>query len=317
MSVEKQLGELSKELSDDFSDEHDFLDEHEHDHDYDPGQPDDEQPRALLIGYGDIASRVAPLLLDLGFAVTGVRRSPERAELVPDVQVVAGDVTSVETWAQLLAEPWDLVVVTLTPTEYSVAGYEAGYVKPMQALATAWHSLRNDSASAPLLMYVSSSSVWGVRDGSWVDENTPAQPDSQTGEQLLRAEQVVAEVGMPYVVVRASGIYGPGRERMYAALQRGDYTITPAWANRIHADDLALVLQHLALQHFMGAELESLYIATEDKPLQGDDYIRQLASELDLDAEQLLQTLPRSDKVGPRGSKRLRNDRLKATGFSF
>lgn len=309
MSVEKHshLG------SDSFEDEHDH--EHDHDHEYDPGQPDDEQPRALLIGYGDIASRVAPLLIDLGFAVTGVRRSPERAELLPEVQLVAGDVSQVETWAQLLSEPWDLVVVTLTPTDYSEAGYAAGYVQPIQALATAWHALRKDEA--PLLMYVSSSSVWGVRDGSWVDESTPATPDSATGQQLLRAEEVVAEVGMPYVIVRASGIYGPGRERMYAALQRGDYTITPAWANRIHADDLALVLQHLALQHFMGTELDSLYIATEDEPLQGDDYIRRLASELELDAEALLKTLPRSDKIGPRGSKRLCNDRLKATGFSF
>lgn len=293
---------------------------HEHDHDYDPGQPDDEQPRALLIGYGDIASRVAPLLDDLGFQVTGVRRQPEHADLQAGVQLVAGDVSLVETWAQLLAEPWDLIVVTLTPSDYSPAGYHAGYVKPMRALATAWHSLRagkEAEGSAPLLMYVSSTSVWGVRDGAWVDENTPAVADSPTGEQLLAAEEEVAAVGMPYVVVRASGIYGPGRERMYAALQRGEYTITPAWANRIHADDLALVIQHLALQHFMGAELDSLYIASEDKPLQGDDYIRQLAAELDLDAEALIRDLPRSDKVGPRGSKRLRNDRLKASGFSF
>ena len=275
---------------------------------------DDEQPRALLLGYGDIASRLAPLLQEIGFAVTGVRRNPERAIAVDGVDVRAGDLQQAETFTELLAEDWDLIVLTLTPSSYSGEGYRQGYVVPVQHLVQQLSAQVSDNYQ-PLILYVGSTSVYGQRDGNWVDENSLTEPDSETGQMLLAAENVLRESALNTVIVRAAGIYGPGRERMYQALQEGNYTITPTWHNRIHADDLAGALEHLALQSFMGAELDEVYIACEDTPLFGENYVRQLAHELDLDANTLLEQLPTSNEVGPRGNKRLSNARLRATGW--
>lgn len=275
---------------------------------------DDEQPRALLLGYGDIASRLAPLLQEIGFAVTGVRRNPERAIAIAGVDVRAGDLQHAETFTELLAEDWDLIVLTLTPSSYSGEGYQQGYVVPVQHLVQQLSAQVSDNYQ-PLILYVGSTSVYGQRDGNWVDENSLTEPDSETGKMLLAAENALRESALNTVIVRAAGIYGPGRERMYQALQEGNYTITPTWHNRVHADDLAGALEHLALQSFMGAELDEVYIACEDTPLYGENYVRQLAHELDLDANTLLAQLPTSNEVGPRGNKRLSNARLRSTGW--
>lgn len=294
---------------------HDEYDEH-CGHEHGELEAGDEQPQALLLGYGDIASRVAPLLQDIGFAVTGVRRQPEKAEAAPEVNLLAADVQDAAAVAHLLAPSqgavaWDVIVVTLTPSEYSPEGYQQAYVRPMQHLVKALAQQPNP----PLILYVSSTSVYGQRDGSWVDENTLAEPNSGQGDMLLAAENELLTSGLPVVILRAAGIYGPGRERMYAALQRGEYTITPTWHNRIHANDLAAAIEHLALQHFMGAELDKVYIVCENTPLYGENYVRQLAHELELDGDRLLATLPRSNEVSARGSKRLSNARLRATGW--
>lgn len=292
-------------------------DEHNDDpcgHEHGEMQADDEQPRALLLGYGDIASRLAPLLQELGFAVTGVRRNPERAIAVAGVDVRAGDVQQTQTVAELLTESWDLIVFTLTPSSYSGEGYRQGYVVPVQHLVQQLSAQVSDTYQ-PLILYVGSTSVYGQRDGNWVDENSLTEPDSETGKMLLEAENVLRESALNTIIVRAAGIYGPGRERMYQALKDGTYTITPTWHNRIHADDVAGALEHLALQSFMGAELDEVYIACENPPLFGENYVLQLAHELDLDADALLAQLPTTNEIGPRGNKRLSSARLRATGW--
>ncbi|WP_158091790.1 NAD-dependent epimerase/dehydratase family protein [Idiomarina sp. A28L] len=305
------------------NDMHDALEkegEHEHGphcgHEHGEISDGDEQPKALLIGYGDIGSRLAPMLVEIGFAVTGVRRNANSASEIEGVVVQAGDVSHADTWAKLMQEQWDLIVVTLTPSEYSTEGYHQGYVVPMQQLVQ-----HLPAESDTLILYVSSTSVYGQREGEWVDESLPAEPSSASGEQLLAAENTLraglAGKKAHLAIVRAAGIYGPGRERMYRAISEGTYTITPVWHNRIHADDLAGALEHLALQHFMGATLEEVYIACEDEPLFGEDYVRRIAAQIGLDPATVVAKLPRSNEVGPRGSKRLSNMRLRKSGWQL
>lgn len=276
-----------------------------------------ETPRVLLVGYGDIACRLTPLLFDRGFAVTGVRRHPERAKLPelhansPQFSLVQGDASSDEDWQRLLETRFDAIIFTLTPSEFSELGYQQGYVEPVRAMLSALSSFTAEML--PTVLYVSSTAVYGERDGEWVDELTPTQPTGFAGRQLLAAENLLQASGLPHVIVRASGIYGPGRERMHKGIQEGTYTITPAWTNRIHADDLARALDHLLMLKFSGEPTDELYLATDDEPLLAEEYVRRVAERIGADAS----NLPRSNEIGPRGSKRLSNARLSATGFDF
>lgn len=105
--------------------------------------------------------------------------------------------------------------------------------------------LLEELSPAPMrFVYISTTGVYGDRDGAEVDELTP--PNPQTGRARLRiaAEQLLQLWGASHhvdtVILRVPGIYGPERlgvERLREALP----VIAAADAapgNRIHVDDL-------------------------------------------------------------------------------
>ena len=95
------------------------------------------------------------------------------------------------------------------------------------------------------VVYLSTTGVYGNRDGERVDETSKPRPESARAERRLAAEQMLAEWctgrDTTVVVLRVPGIYGPGRlgtERIRA----GTPVIEEKDANpgnRIHVDDLA------------------------------------------------------------------------------
>ncbi len=95
------------------------------------------------------------------------------------------------------------------------------------------------------LVYLSTTGVYGNRDGERVDESSEPRPESARAERRLAAERMLADwcTGRhtTAVVLRVPGIYGPGRlgtDRIREAmpvLEEDD--ANPG--NRIHVDDLA------------------------------------------------------------------------------
>ena len=95
------------------------------------------------------------------------------------------------------------------------------------------------------VVYLSTTGVYGNRDGERVDERSEPRPESARTERRLAAERLLAgwctANGTTAVVLRVPGIYGPGRlgtERVREAMP----VICDAEANpgnRIHVDDLA------------------------------------------------------------------------------
>ncbi len=95
------------------------------------------------------------------------------------------------------------------------------------------------------LVYLSTSGVYGDRDGAVTSEDVEAAPENNRARRRLAAETLVANWcrarDLPFVILRVPGIYGPDRlgvERIRA----GAPVICEAEANpgnRIHVDDLA------------------------------------------------------------------------------
>ncbi|SFR44094.1 Nucleoside-diphosphate-sugar epimerase [Pseudidiomarina maritima] len=261
-------------------------------------------PKVLLLGYGDIAQRTAPLLINAGWTVVGACRNPSTKPVIEDVQLVSADANSEHDLRQLLEHEFDAIVITLTPSNYSRDGYHQGYVVPCRHLQHLLHQL----SIQPRVLYVSSTGVYGQRNGELVDEASPTEPDSDSGEMLLQAERVILGSPADVSVLRCSGIYGPGRERMQQQLRDGTAVITPAWTNRIHSDDVAGFIAYL-LTH--PGHREEIYIVSDNEPLLQEEAYARIAHKIGVSIEQL----KRTDKVGPRGSKRLSNSRMRATGY--
>lgn len=91
-------------------------------------------------------------------------------------------------------------------------------------------------------VYVSSTAVYGALEGA-IDDRTPASETASTADDRARrrlaAEDRYREVGA--TVLRAPGIYGPGRG-VHRRLLRGTFSLVGDGArhiSRIHVDDLA------------------------------------------------------------------------------
>ena len=105
-----------------------------------------------------------------------------------------------------------------------------------------------DIAAMPELAwigYLSTTSVYGVDDGSPVDEETPCLPASDRGRRRLAAERAWGSLPLPAHIFRLSGIYGPGRSVVDAIRTgRAQRLVKPGHAfNRIHVADIATTLR--------------------------------------------------------------------------
>jgi nucleoside-diphosphate-sugar epimerase len=94
---------------------------------------------------------------------------------------------------------------------------------------------------------MSATSVYSSAGGDVVTEESPALPDSAMGKRRLDAETAFREYGtaanVPVVLLRVSGIYGPGRLPLMQ-ISQGQPLLNETESgpsNRIHADDLATI----------------------------------------------------------------------------
>jgi nucleoside-diphosphate-sugar epimerase len=257
--------------------------------------------RVLLAGCGDLGTRVAHRLLALGHEVWALRRRPPAVD-DSGIRWLHGDLTRCDRLDELPVGVTRLVYAP-TPDRRDEAAYRAIFVDGLQHLLDA---LGRDSLQRVLL--VSSSAVYGEHGGDWVDEDTPAAPPGFNGAVLLQAERWLAAQAPNPVVLRLAGLYGPGRLQLLDRLRTGHARAPRAqrhWANRIHVDDAAAAVVHLLLL----PDPLPLYVGVDDTPLPLDVLYDHLCGII---GAPLAADGPPPVGVG---SKRLRNLRLRGSGF--
>ncbi|WP_162096295.1 SDR family oxidoreductase [Pseudomonas chlororaphis] len=263
-------------------------------------------PSVLIAGCGDVGSRLAKQLLAENWQVYGLRRTV--SQLPEGVIGMAGDLFSEQCPAAWPTTPLDYLVYSAAATEHDEAGYRAAYVEGL-AHVLGW--LKQNGQSPKRLLFVSSSSVYGQKDGEWIDETSPAQADSYSGRLMLEAEQVALQSGIPASLVRLTGIYGPGREWLLNQVRQG-YRVAidpPLYGNRIHADDAAGLLAFLLQADRRGVQLEDCYIGVDDAPVPLAEVVGWLREYLGVTEWADNSSVRRS------GSKRCSNARARALGW--
>jgi nucleoside-diphosphate-sugar epimerase len=264
-------------------------------------------PTVLIAGCGDVGSRLATQLLAAGWEVHGLRRDVSR--LPKGVIGVAGDLFNKDCPATWPIGAVDYLVYCAAATDHDEAGYRAAYVQGLE------HVLEwlGDYGQAPnRLLFVSSSSVYGQKDGEWVDEGSPAVAAGYSGRVMLEAEQLALKSGIPASIVRLTGIYGPGREWLLTQVRRGYRVVVepPLYANRIHADDAAGLMACLLEADRRGEALDDVYIGVDDAPAALADVVGWLREYLGVTE------WADDDSVRRTGSKRCSNARAKALGWT-
>ncbi len=263
-------------------------------------------PSLMIVGCGDVGSRLGRQLAARDWRVHGLRRNV--AALPLEVLPVAGDLAQLEcpdTWP---VGNLDYLVYCAAATQHDEAGYRAAYVEGLRN-ALGW--LKQRGQTPRRLLFVSSSGVYAQRDGEWIDETSPAEATSYSGSVMLEAEQVTLQSGIAASIVRLTGIYGPGREWLLKQVREG-YRVAsepPLYANRLHAEDCAGLLAHLLEADRSGVALEDCYLGVDNDPAALHEVVGWLREQLGVTQWSAEQTVRRA------GSKRCSNARARALGW--
>jgi nucleoside-diphosphate-sugar epimerase len=179
----------------------------------------------LIFGLGFCGAAVARAAAAAGMDVTATSRSPGAATPVTGARLVAFDDAS-----PLIPQATHL----LSTAPPGRAG-DPVLAHHGEAIRTVPH-LR-------WIGYLSTTGVYGDRQGGWVDEDTEPAPTSDRARRRLAAEQEWRDAAgaRPLDLFRLGGIYGPGRSQLddlraghaHRMLQPGHMF------GRIHVDDIA------------------------------------------------------------------------------
>lgn len=213
----------------------------------------------LVIGLGFSGSAIASLAARAGFRVLGTSREP----------AVAGVPAGVELVDFADAAPYRFATHLVVTAGPNAAG------DPVWTL----HERALHSAPLRWVGYLSTTGVYGDRDGSWVDEATPPAPGQARSQRRLGAERqwLALERRMAIDVFRTAGIYGRGRSAI-DDLRAGTARriIRPGHAfGRIHRDDIARAVL-AALPKVSGPGSRILHLA-DDEPAEPAEVVGEAA----------------------------------------
>lgn len=264
--------------------------------------------KILIVGCGAIGTQLAHVLSANGHKVTGLKRNPPKSG-AGEIDYFTADITSSADLKDLPTD-FDTLYFIVSPDGRNEESYRDIYESGLNNLLNKF-SL---AGSNPHWIFVSSTSVYGQSQGEWINENSIAQPENVTSQLIRQAEQKLMDLDPENIVVRFSGIYGPGREYLLRmAMQSPAIQQNPPYfTNRIHQQDCVGVLAFLLERRLAGVGLEQCYLASDDDPAPLWEVISWLAEQLECQ--------PPAIKVADTHcvmNKRCNNQRLKALGYKF
>lgn len=267
------------------------------------------RPRVLIVGCGDVGMRCAAQLRarrqNLRIVALTSRRARCAELRAAGVVPVVGDLDERATLARIARIA--SVVLHLAPpqatgdvdrrTQALVAAL-ASPRRPSRQLAPAYGRLRAgraaagsawppfqatgivpDALSRPVVVYASTSGVYGDCGGARVDETRPVRPANPRARRRVSAERQLRRAtvrgALSARIVRIPGIYAANRLPL-ARLEKGTPALVEAddvYTNHIHADDLASILLRAAAR---GKPARVVH-ASDDTELKMGDYFELVA----------------------------------------
>ena len=210
----------------------------------------------LIFGYGFTGQALARRLMADGWRATAVVRSEATAAKARG-HGVAPVATEDRPGLVEALKTATAILITAPPTEAGCPG-----------LNTLIPALAEANAFPDWIGYLSTTGVYGDRDGRWVFEAGPLSARSVESARRVSAErdwrQVGRGMGLTVTAFRLPGIYGPGRSALDRARDGTAHGIVKPGQmfSRIHVDDIAAGLAASIARPRAGAS----YNLCDDEP---------------------------------------------------
>ena len=217
-----------------------------------------------IVGCGYVGYSVARhWRQELGFFVTATTTSPDK---VAALEVVAQKVAVVNgndaAALKSVLKNQDTVLLSVGAKNANL--YEETYLHTAQTLV----SVLKETLTVKQVIYTGSYSVYGDKNGDWVDESSPVTPASKNGDILAQTEEILLSASNENIkvcIMRLGGIYGPDRE-LVKIFGRSAGTTRPGngedVTNWIHLDDIVA-----AIEFARSNQLQGIYNLVDDAHL--------------------------------------------------
>jgi nucleoside-diphosphate-sugar epimerase len=229
---------------------------------------------------GFIGGALCAALLDGGHEVTALVRRPGSEP--PGTREACADLGDPDALATALARERPQCVVHLAAeiaSQRSARRLQEVNVGGTERLLAACAALGD---GGPRFVFCSTV-VTGDAHGELLSEDAPLPVETPYGRSKQEGERLVAESGLPAVIVRPSHVYGPGGwyadELVPRLRQPGRLAVIGSGANMwdvVHVDDVVSALVLAATR----AQPGSLYHVVDDEPISFYDFMALTASEL-------------------------------------
>jgi nucleoside-diphosphate-sugar epimerase len=200
------------------------------------------------------------------------------------------------------------VVISIAPKNGS--SYKSTYLNTAKTLCSAL----KENNSIKKLVYLSSTSIYGDRNGEWTSEDALLNPISENGQILSKTEKLYLnkfQSKVSVTILRLSGLYGPGRTHE-SRIRRLSGGLLPGsgedFCNWVHQEDVVR-----AIDWVLKNQLSGIYnICCDDHPTKKEFYNsfsnKMKLSQINWDI----------NKISLRkGNRRVSNSKIKKTGFNF
>ncbi|HEY9599930.1 MAG TPA: SDR family oxidoreductase [Cyanophyceae cyanobacterium] len=263
-----------------------------------------------IIGCGYVGKAIAHYWrYKLGLVVTATTTTPERVTtleaVAQKVAVVKGDDS-----ASLLSVLRGQETILLSVGAKNGNVYEEAYLQTAKTLV----SVLPQVPEVRQLIYTGTYSVYGDRDGEWVDESSAVEPANPNGEILAQTEQVLLSASsdnLKVCILRLGGIYGPGRElvkifgRVAGTTRPGDGSDITNW---IHLEDIVGAIELVRSQ-----QLQGIYNLVNDAYLTRRELIERVCEQHQLPYV-IWDASVKSDRPY---NARVSNQKIKKVGYQF
>lgn len=262
--------------------------------------------RLFTFGYGFSAAALGARLKAEGWSLAASHRRPEDGQRLAGLGVEPVSVHDLQGLADQLKAA-DAVLVTAAPDAEGCPG--------LRALVPA---MARGGAFPDWLGYLSTTGVYGDRQGGWAFESSRLAAQSMEGARRVAAERDWLDVGkgmgLTTTIFRLPGIYGPGRST-FDRLRSGRakrITAPGQVFSRIHVDDLAAGLAASIARPRAGG----IYNLCDDAPAPNSEVVAYAAGLLGLPVPPEI-PVEEANLAGPAQrfyaeSKRVSNARAKA-----